>query len=114
MIKISEVKVKCGKCGAKVSPGYDFCLSCGTEFSEVTPSTKVRSSTIGKDDYIFRKKYKCRDCRKRFISKNKIRLCPECSSGNIKKAGSGDFLCECVFALIVLAIILFLALLRSM
>jgi len=35
---------KCGKCGAKVSPGYDFCLSCGTKFNEVPPTTKSRSS----------------------------------------------------------------------
>ncbi|MFX0180526.1 MAG: zinc-ribbon domain-containing protein, partial [Candidatus Hodarchaeota archaeon] len=41
---ISEIKYKCGKCGAKLSPGYDFCLSCGTKFSEIPPSTKTRSS----------------------------------------------------------------------
>ncbi|UCC18924.1 MAG: zinc ribbon domain-containing protein [Promethearchaeota archaeon] len=44
MINVSEVKDKCGKCGAKVSPGYDFCLSCGTKFSEVPPITKVRDN----------------------------------------------------------------------
>ncbi|MFW9948142.1 MAG: zinc-ribbon domain-containing protein, partial [Candidatus Odinarchaeota archaeon] len=36
------MKYKCGKCGAKLSPGYDFCLSCGTKFSEIPPSTKTR------------------------------------------------------------------------
>ena len=39
---ITEVKDKCGKCGAKISPGYDFCLSCGTKFSEIPPTTKKR------------------------------------------------------------------------
>ena len=44
MIILSKVKDKCGKCGAKISPGYDFYLSCGTKFSEIPPSTKTRSS----------------------------------------------------------------------
>jgi uncharacterized OB-fold protein len=34
---MSLQKDKCGKCGAKISPGYDFCLSCGTKFSDVPP-----------------------------------------------------------------------------
>lgn len=38
------VKDKCGKCGAKVSPGYDFCLSCGVKFSEIPPTTRVHDS----------------------------------------------------------------------
>ncbi len=42
MIIIVEVKDKCRKCGAKVSPGYDFCLSCGTKFSEIPPTTQKR------------------------------------------------------------------------
>lgn len=25
-----------------MSPGYDFCLSCGTKFSEMPPKTKKR------------------------------------------------------------------------
>jgi DNA-directed RNA polymerase subunit RPC12/RpoP len=45
VIIIPEViKYKCRKCGTKVSPGYDFCLSCGTKFSEIPPTTKVRES----------------------------------------------------------------------
>ncbi|MEJ2294858.1 MAG: hypothetical protein P8Y23_08815 [Candidatus Lokiarchaeota archaeon] len=36
------VKTKCGKYGAKLSPGYDFCLSCGTKFSEIPPKIKKR------------------------------------------------------------------------
>jgi hypothetical protein len=36
------VKTKCGKCGAKLSPGYNFCLSCGTKFSEIPPKIKKR------------------------------------------------------------------------
>jgi hypothetical protein len=39
-----SVKDKCGKCGAKVTPGYDFCLSCGTKHSEIPPTTKVHDS----------------------------------------------------------------------
>jgi hypothetical protein len=35
---------KCGKCGAKVSPGYDFCLTCGTKFSEIPPTYRVHDS----------------------------------------------------------------------
>lgn len=45
MIIIPEkLSDKCRKCGAKVSPGYDFCLSCGTKFSELPPTTIVRES----------------------------------------------------------------------
>ena len=45
MIIIPEkVSAKCRKCGAKVSPGYDFCLSCGTKFSELPPTTIKRES----------------------------------------------------------------------
>ncbi|MFX0032591.1 MAG: zinc ribbon domain-containing protein [Promethearchaeota archaeon] len=39
---MAEIKYKCRKCGAKLSPGYDFCLSCGTKFSELPPITKKR------------------------------------------------------------------------
>ena len=39
-----SVKDRCGKCGVKVSPGYDFCLSCGAKFSEVPPTTKTREN----------------------------------------------------------------------
>lgn len=44
---MSLIKEKCRKCGAKLSPGYDFCLSCGTKFSEVAPKTKVRGKKEG-------------------------------------------------------------------
>jgi hypothetical protein len=40
---MSLLKDKCSKCGAKVSPGYDFCLSCGTKFSDVAPTMIVRN-----------------------------------------------------------------------
>ncbi len=43
---MSTVKDKCGKCGAKVTPGYDFCLSCGTKFSEIPPTTRVHDSAV--------------------------------------------------------------------
>lgn len=39
-----SVKDKCGKCGAQVTPGYDFCLSCGTKHSEIPPTTRVHDS----------------------------------------------------------------------
>lgn len=39
---MSFLKDKCGKCGAKISPGYDFCLSCGTKFSDVVPTMIAR------------------------------------------------------------------------
>jgi len=39
---ITEVKDKCGKCGAKISPDYDFCLSCGTKFSKIAATTRKR------------------------------------------------------------------------
>ncbi|MHA1373185.1 MAG: hypothetical protein ACTSR7_02700 [Promethearchaeota archaeon] len=39
-----KVKDKCGKCGTKVSPGYDFCLSCGVKFSEIPPTYRVHDS----------------------------------------------------------------------
>ena len=43
MIHIPDiVKTKCGKCGAIISPGYDFCLSCGTKFSEIPPKIEER------------------------------------------------------------------------
>lgn len=41
---IISVKDKCGKCGAQVTPGYDFCLSCGTKHSEIPPTTRVHDS----------------------------------------------------------------------
>ena len=45
MIIITDVLAeKCSKCGAKVSPGYDFCLTCGTKFSEHPPLTYGEST----------------------------------------------------------------------
>jgi hypothetical protein len=39
---MAEIQDKCKKCRAKVTTGYDFCLSCGTKFSELPPVTKIR------------------------------------------------------------------------
>lgn len=39
---MAEIQDKCQKCGAKVNPGYDFCLSCGTKFSELPPIKKIQ------------------------------------------------------------------------
>ena len=48
MIHIPDiVKTTCRKCGANISPGYDFCLSCGTKFSEIPPNTADRDSWWG-------------------------------------------------------------------
>ncbi len=44
---MAEIQDKCQRCGAKVSPGYDFCLSCGTKFSELPPITKTRGNKNG-------------------------------------------------------------------
>ncbi|NVM19894.1 MAG: hypothetical protein HWN80_19495 [Candidatus Lokiarchaeota archaeon] len=38
---------KCRKYGAKVSPGYDICLSCGTKFSELPPRKAARDMWYG-------------------------------------------------------------------
>lgn len=51
MPEVVKVKDKCRKCGAKVSPGYDFCLSCGVKFSEIPPTYRVHdSATTALDD----------------------------------------------------------------
>ena len=65
------------------------------------------------EDYIFNKKLKCRDCRKRFRSRSRIRQCPECNSRNIKKLSSGNW-CECALFLITLPIVIFIAILGVM
>ncbi|NVM19896.1 MAG: zinc-ribbon domain-containing protein [Candidatus Lokiarchaeota archaeon] len=44
---MSVLKEKCQKCGAKLSPSYDFCLSCGTKFSDVAPTMIVRGKKKG-------------------------------------------------------------------
>ena len=41
---MTEIRDICQRCGAKVSPGYDFCLSCGMKFSELPPITKTRGN----------------------------------------------------------------------
>ena len=62
---------KCSKCGANVSPGYDFCLSCGTKFSDVAPTIKVRSEYTDNriKPSINTKKTKifCKKCRKEVV-----------------------------------------------
>lgn len=48
MIIIPDIlTTNCRKCGAKVSPGYDFCLSCGTNFSELAPRKAERDMYFG-------------------------------------------------------------------
>ena len=42
-----KLATNCRKCGAKVSPGYDFCLSCGTKFSELAPRKAERDMFYG-------------------------------------------------------------------
>jgi len=46
---MAEIKDKCQRCGAKVSPGYDFCLSCGMKFTELPPITKIRGNISDSD-----------------------------------------------------------------
>ena len=64
------------------------------------------------EDYKFKKHLKCRDCRKRFSSRSRIRWCHKCGSGNIKGRKRVGWWGECVcflWCLITLPIIIFFA-----
>ena len=113
IINANKAKEYCPTCRTKVGFSSEPYKKPEGGTEPLTPRESILKKKMS-EDYIFNKDLKCRDCRKKFRSKSKIRICPVCGSGNIRVRGSNGLWCECVCTLIIAPLIIFFALLGIM